>query len=65
MPRKIVILTYPITRYQLAQLYNLSLDSFGTWLKDINISHSHRLSPADVKRIIDAYGVPAGYKLEI
>lgn len=65
MPRKIIVLSYPITRSEFAKVYNLSEETFAAWLKDINISHSKKLSPAEINTIVGAYGIPLGYKIEV
>jgi len=60
-----IILKYPITRTQFAGIYNLSPGTFSCWLRDIKIEHRRKLSPQDIKIIVEAYGVPIGYKVEI
>lgn len=58
------ILNYPITRSVLAeQVYKISRQSFATWLQDIGITHSRTLSPAEVKKIIDTYGLPVSIEI--
>jgi hypothetical protein len=56
-----IVLNYPVKRSTLAtQVYRISPQSFSIWLTDIGIDHSRTLSPADLKKIINTYGLPEG-----
>jgi len=54
------VLNYPVKRAALAQVYQISRQTFTLWLRDIGIKHSRTLSPADLKRIIKEYDLPMG-----
>jgi len=54
------VLNYPVKRAALAQVYQISRQTFTLWLRDIGIKHSRTLSPADLKKIIAEYDLPNG-----
>jgi hypothetical protein len=49
---------YPVKRSTLSKIYKISPKTFQTWLKDIDINHSKTLTPADLKKIEETYGLP-------
>jgi hypothetical protein len=51
-------LKYPSKRSTLAKAYRVSPNTFTSWLRDIDINHAKILTPADLKRIKEHYGVP-------
>jgi hypothetical protein len=56
-----IVLIYPVKRSTLAKLvYCVSSKTFKVWLDDIDITHQHTLTPADLQKIVDTYHLPKG-----
>jgi hypothetical protein len=52
------MIRYPITRSALADAYGISVKTLRIWLSEIAIEHNKTLSPAEVKKFTDHYGLP-------
>ncbi len=52
------MIRYPITRSALADAYGISVKTLRIWLIEIAIDHNRTLSPADIKKFTDHYGLP-------
>lgn len=61
-----MILKYPSTRTELAELYGVSRKTFYNWLKTNNIELSKGyLCPKDVDKIFEIFGKPDGFNAGI
>jgi len=58
------VLNYPVKRAALAQVYQISRQTFTLWLRDIGIEHSRTLSPADLRKIVAEYDLPANVTIK-
>jgi hypothetical protein len=52
------MIKYPITRSALAKTYGISEKTLRTWLQELGISHNKTLSPAEIKKFTEFYGLP-------
>jgi|GEM_PF-6679099 len=53
----------PVKRATLALVYSISRPTLRKWLQAVDIEHNNTLSPADLRKIIDAYGLPKGVEI--
>ena len=49
---------YPVTRKNLARIYQRDRRTLVFWLQDIGITHNKTLSPKELTMFIDEYGLP-------
>jgi hypothetical protein len=50
----------PLTRYELARAYGISIRTFYNWSKELQIPANRRISIIDCELIFEKYGKPAG-----
>jgi hypothetical protein len=59
------ILNYPVKRSALAKVYKVSPNTFTARLREIDITHTRTLSPADLRKIIANYDLPNGVEIRL
>jgi hypothetical protein len=57
-------INYPVKRATLAQMYCISRPTLRKWLQAVDVEHNGTLSPADLRKLIDAYGLPKGVEIK-
>lgn len=56
---------YPVKRNTLAKIYKINPKTFRYWLHEIEIFHGRTLSPGELRKMIEAYGLPGSVEIKI